>query len=158
MCCSGILFHSVVLQSGDSPRALSSRGIRVKRKPGRQFFLQPCPAHQDCRCAIYAERPARCREFACLQLVRVLDGSIAEADALTVIAEARRRAALVEELLECAGETRGHKPLAARCETVFTPPLDDSGEAAELRTRLRAAMDDLEDLLVRKFRTEPSAA
>lgn len=158
MCCNGILFHSVVLQTGDTPRSLAARGVRVKRKHGRQFFLQPCPAHQECRCAIYAERPARCRQFACLQLGGVQDGSIREADALAVIAEARRRARLVEELLECAGETRRHKPLAARCEMVFTPPLDESQEATALRIRLQAARDDLEDLLRREFRTEPPAA
>ncbi len=158
MCCNGVLFHSVVLRTEDAPRRLSALGIRVKQKHGKRFFLQPCPAHEECRCAIYPDRPERCRKFSCIQLIRMRDGAVSETEALAVISEARSRASQVKELLELAGDTRGHKPLALRCESVFTPPLDASTEAAELRARLRSAMDGLEDLLRREFRTEPAGA
>ncbi len=156
MCCNGVLFFSVRLQDGDSARELTALGLKIKRRADGRHMLQPCPAHTGSGCTVYDARPARCRLFACRQLLAVEAGEISENAALEKIAEARRLAGRVRALLENAGDTRSHKSLAARCETVFTPPLDP--ETAEARDALAGAMRELEGLLTRDFRVDHAAA
>jgi Fe-S-cluster containining protein len=156
MCCNGVLFFSVRLQAGDSARQLAARGLKIKRRADGPHLLQPCAAHTGSGCSVYAHRPARCRLFVCRQLLGVEAGEISEAEAWEKIAEARRRTVRVQGLLESAGDTRGHKALATRYETVFTPPLDP--ETAPVREELAGAMQELEDLLARDFRVEHASA
>ena len=95
MCCDGVLFHSVELQPGDSPRQLAALGLKLRSKKGVAFFLQPCSAHREvgstCSCAIYDQRPARCRLFNCRQLLGVASGETTETDALGKIRTARSK-------------------------------------------------------------------
>lgn len=147
MCCNGILFHSVLLQPGDSARALSALGLKTKRKKGRVFFLQPCPAHREDRCAIYEQRPARCRLFNCRQILRVAAGEITEAAALEKIREARTRAANVDALIRRVAETNPGRALAQRCANALTTP-----ERTPLHDELESAMQKLEALLENDFR------
>lgn len=152
MCCNGVLFYSVVLQGADSARELAALGLKVKRRKHEQHVLQPCPAHQGSRCAIYDQRPGRCRLFACRQLQAMEAGEITETAAMEKVWEARRRADRVRALFQAAGDTRENKAFATRYETLFTEPLDPSPEMAVLREELKAAMRELEDLLARDFR------
>lgn len=156
MCCNGVLFFSVRLQEGDSARQLAALGLKIKRRADGRHLLQPCAAHTGSGCAVYAHRPARCRLFVCRQLLGVEAGEIAEDDAREKISTARRLTVRVRELLESVGDTRDHKALATRCETVFTPPLDP--ETAPGREALAQAMRELETLLVRDFRVDHAAA
>lgn len=158
MCCDGVLFYGVKLQQSDSSRALRALGLKVKRKHGHEQSLQPCPAHQDCCCSIYADRPQRCREFECAQLIGVARADLSESQALENILHARTLVARVEALLLIAKDERLGKSLATRCETVFTPPLDESPGAAENRVALRAAIKELEAFLSSHFRVEPPSA
>ncbi len=150
MCCNGVMFHTVRMQPGDSAKALSALGLKLKRKKGQHYILQPCPAYRDSQCSIYAARPERCRIFECRQLKRVASGEITEAMALEKIREAKRRVEEVNELLQQAGKTDPKRPLSKRCEKVMAEPAD--GEGAEVRARLALAMRELEVMLDQEFR------
>ena len=158
MCCDGVLFYGVKLQASDSSRALRALGLKVKRKYGHEQSLQPCPAHQNCSCSIYADRPQRCRDFECLQLAGVARAELSEPQALENILRARTLVDRVEALLLIAKDERAGKSLATRCETVFTPPLDDSPGAAENRVALGGAIKELEAFLSSHFRVAPPPA
>jgi len=155
LCCNGVLFFSVRLQATDSARTLSALGLKPKRKNRETHLLQPCPAHVDSCCTIYADRPARCRAFVCRQLRAVEDGALAETEALATIRETLSLVDRVRNLLRQAGDSREHKAFATRYATIFTEPLDPSEEAREIRDHLRAAMRELETRLSTDFRVEP---
>ncbi|NOS71719.1 MAG: YkgJ family cysteine cluster protein [Verrucomicrobia bacterium] len=92
LCCNGVLFADVRRERGDDSPLFAQHGPRVP---------QPCPAfnHGDCTCALYADRPARCRKFECKQLLAVRAGAKTAEAALKKIRQARKLAAQVESLL-----------------------------------------------------------
>jgi len=154
MCCDGVLFHAVNLQAGDSPRQLASLGMKLRRKKGVEFFLQPCFAHCEkegsCSCAIYDQRPVRCQLFNCKQLVAVTEGRTSEADALEKITETRARVALVNELIAEFGESNLNRSLSHRVAHALT--LQKGQERTPLHDRLDGSMIELEALLEKEFR------
>jgi len=157
MCCNGVMFHTVLLQPSDSAKALSALGLKLKkRKNGKNYILQPCPAFRGSHCSIYASRPERCRVFECRQLLRVAAGEITEAAALEMIRDTQRRVAEVTDLIERSvpGGTNPKKPLSKRGETAMAEPLHPTSDAAavELRDQLTRAMRELDELLDREFR------
>ena len=154
MCCNGVLFHGMAVQPEDSVRAFAAKGMKAKRRDGELQFLQPCPAHEGNCCRIYADRPQRCRVFACRQLEGVSLGKISESAALEKIQEARRLTDRVRDLLDKLGDSRTTRPLATRCAGVFTPPLDPSPQAKSWSDELRLAMTDLEEFLANNFRPQ----
>ena len=148
------MFHTVRLQPADSPKALAALGLKLKRKKGAHYILQPCPAWQACQCSIYAARPERCRVFECRQLQRVATGEATEAAALGKIRDVQRRVAQVNELLARSGSTSAKRPLAKRCEKIMAEPLDASSDPAALALRddLTRAMQELNAILDTDFR------
>ena len=154
ICCNGVMFYRVLLQSIDSPRELIALGLRWKRKRAEQFILQPCPAHQESKCAIYEQRPERCRLFECRLLKRVAAREIDEPEAREKIREAVERAADVNRLLDAAGKSDPKKPLAKRYEKITAEPVEGSSDpkAIALREQLTLAMQELEELLDNDFR------
>jgi hypothetical protein len=150
----------VQLQPGDSPGELAALGLKLKRKKGRQYILQPCPAHRESRCSIYAARPERCRLFECRQLKRVAAGEITEAMALANIHEVKRRVLHLNELLKLEGAANVKQPLSKRCEKVLGEPLVASSdrETVENRNRFTQAMQELYAMLDQDFRPEPKGA
>jgi len=158
MCCNGVLFHRVRLQPADSPKELAALGLKLKRKQGQHYLLQPCPAFRETHCSIYASRPERCRIFECRQLQRVSAGEITEAMALEKIREVKRRVGEVNDLLSQVAETTDtKKPLMKRCDQVLTEPpsLTADGEEVELQKRLTLAAQELETMLDQEFRIDP---
>lgn len=149
MCCNGVLFHAVVLQPGDSSRALAALGLKIKRRKGEESFRQPCVAHQDSRCTIYDQRPQRCRAFACRQLLGMTSGEIPEAAALARVRDAVAGVARVQALIDRVAETNPLRALAQRYANAMT---DAPEETAPLRVELEAAMRELEKILDRDFR------
>ena len=147
MCCDGTLFHSVVLQPTDSPRALSSLGLTLKRKPGLTTFRQPCSAHQNNQCAIYEDRPQRCRLFNCQQLLRVAAGEITQSLAQETIASTRKKINQVVEKIEQLTETNPNQGLTQR----FAVALTNTTPSPE-RAELEAAMTELQAILKKEFR------
>jgi len=156
MCCDGVLFHSVELQKGDSSRALAALGLKLRRKKGVEFFLQPCSAHREeagtCACTIYDNRPMRCRLFDCRQLRGVAAAEITETEALEKIREARARVAEVTALMDQIVETNPHRGLAHRVANALTLPKSDMVIASELHDRLDSTMRELESFLQKEFR------
>jgi len=150
MCCDGTLFHSVLLQPGEEPRQLSSLGLKIKKKSGQTFFYQPCPAHQNGECRIYPDRPHRCRQFNCQQLVRLAEGKTTEPQALETIREARRMVSRVEQLMDETEETNPLRGLATRCATAL-----DTTNRSPLHEQLESAMQTLEKFLESEFRVKP---
>jgi len=149
MCCDGTLFHSVLLQPGEDPRQLSSLGLKIKKKGGQTFFYQPCSAHHKGQCRIYPDRPQRCRQFNCQQLVRLSEGKTTEPQALEAIREARRMATHVEQLMEQIEETNPLRGLATRCAAAL-----DAASRSPLHEELESAMKALEKILESEFRIE----
>jgi len=147
MCCDGTLFHSVILQPTDSPRTLSSLGLTLKRKPGGTTFRQPCSAHQNNQCAIYENRPQRCRLFNCQQLLRVASGEITQSAAQETIASTRGKRNQVIEKIERLTETNPNQGLTQR----FAVALANTAPSLE-RTELEAAMTELQAILEKEFR------
>ena len=149
MCCNGVLFHSVLLQAGESARAFSALGLKTKRQKGRDFFRQPCPAHHGCRCAIYGRRPKRCRLFNCRQILRVATDKAAEARAMEKIDEAGKLVGRVNALIGRVAETNPNRSLAQRCANALT-----TSDRTPLHDELESAMRKLEALLETEFRME----
>ena len=154
LCCNGVLFHTVQLQPGDSAKVLTALGLKLKRKQGHQYILQPCPAFKESCCSIYAARPQRCRLFECQQLLRVEAGEITEASALEKIRAVQRRVMELDELLQSAGGTNFKRPLSKRCEKAMAEPLAALTDpaAVAIRHRLTRAMAELNQILNDDFR------
>ena len=160
LCCDGTIFHHVRLQPGDSAKALAALGLKLKRKRKHDHILQPCPAHRDCQCAIYQDRPERCRLFECRQLQRISAGDLTEAAAAAKIREALDRVGRLLTLFRLAGESNSKGPLTIRYEKILATPLDPAaGEAAAaLRARIILEMCEFEALVETEFRPAPPAA
>lgn len=154
MCCNGVLFSGMRLQPEDSAKTLARLGLRAKKRKDGLHIPQPCPAHRDSCCSIYADRPVRCRNFKCRQLLELENGSIDSDAAMEKIRYAQMLVETVQALLVRAGDSRGNKPLAVRVEAVFTPPLEQGPEAASARDALHAAMTQLEATLANDFRVD----
>lgn len=154
LCCNGVMFHTVQLQPGDVPQALVALGLRIKRKKGHSYILQPCPAYRESCCSIYPSRPERCRLFECQQLKRLAAEEITEMAALEKIGDVRQRVRRINALLERAGTTNEKRPLSKRCEKIMAEPLHASSEAetVKLHQELTREMEALEVILDEHFR------
>lgn len=106
LCCNGVLFADVRPEPGDKSPLFAGR-LRVN---------QPCPAFNSatCACAIYKDRPARCRKFECRQLLGVQAGEITMDTALKRISKARQLATKVEKLLTELGHNETRLSLSRR--------------------------------------------
>ncbi len=116
LCCNGAIFADVQLQAGDDAEQLAKLGLVVKSAGSNQNpkFVQPCVAHDGCRCRIYDERPSYCRQFDCALLKSFRCGILAKQDVLEIISTARERVALVKELLRELGDTEVSVSLGVR--------------------------------------------
>jgi hypothetical protein len=162
LCCNGVLFKDVELQPGDDAARLKSLGLSVRnpqsaiRNP-KSKFPQPCAALcEDNRCRIYAERPARCRQFECARFKSVAAGATSVAAALRTIRLARQRAERVRTLLRALGDTNEQVALSLRFKRlrrrIESTPLDDA--TAETYADLTLAVQDLNLLLAESFYPE----
>jgi Fe-S-cluster containining protein len=124
MCCNGVLFADVRRECGDPSPLFEQFGPRV---------AQPCPAFnfESCACAIYAERPARCRKFECRQLLGVRAGTTTTQKALREIRAARKLAASVEKSLGQLGFNDLKLPLKSRFQKC-----QRAAEAEKFRRRI----------------------
>lgn len=130
LCCNGVLFADVRPEPGDTSPLFA----------GRSRVNQPCPAfdHGTCACAIYNERPARCRKFECRQFISVRNGEITPEAALKRIRKARQLAAKVERLLAELGHEEARLSLSRRFRRCQ--------RAAEAGGLAREQLDTLADL------------
>jgi Fe-S-cluster containining protein len=163
LCCNGVLFKDVELQPGDDAKRLAMLGIPlVKRKSEiknpKAKFSQPCAALcADNCCRIYAERPARCREFECALFKSVAAGETQVPAALRTIRTTLKRAAKVRELLQVLGDADEALALSLRFKRtrrrMESAEIDDA--TAETYAELTLAVHDLNLLLAQKFYPDP---
>ena len=156
LCCDGTLFKDVELQAGDSARHLQSLhpALTIRNKK----FPQPCAALcADKRCAIYADRPARCRSFECALFQSVAAGTTTPGAARRIIRAARQRADKVRRLLRSLGDADEHLALSLRFKRQrrrFDVVAPDK-TSAKVFAELTLAVHELNLLLARKFYPDP---
>ena len=143
------------LQRSDDAARLRALGLRLAAKGGKQCFRQPCPGFDGRLCRLYAERPERCRTFACRLLQRVIAGELAPAAALRSVTAAARVAGRVRDRVRALGETDETLPLRRRYARIMAQPRDFAGDESvlEQRSKLMLTVDRLAKRLARDFLT-----
>ena len=146
LCCNGALFADVRLLPSERVEALTSCGVKIRRRAGSQpRFLQPCACLDGTVCHIYDSRPNHCRTFECRLLQRVKAGVCSLTDALASIRSMQRRVNRVSRLLQESGQTDTTQPLATRYSRLMRLPMDLEQDpmGAERRGRLMLEMHRL---------------
>ena len=169
LCCDGTLFRDVELQPGDDAAKLRALGLPVTRSRRREEadhlkFPQPCAALcPDLKCRVYADRPARCREFECALFKAVAVGKVDLPAALKTIRHTRQQAEKVRRLLRELGDVGERVSLARRFKRVKKkfdsgdPPAGLDAETAYDRfAELSLAVHELDMRLRTKFHPDPS--
>jgi uncharacterized protein len=153
VCCNGVLFGDVVLQSGDKPARMRAWGIRIARRRGKRRFLQPCAAFGGDHCRIYEGRPRYCHDFECGLLRAVNAGQLKPVVALGWIRAVHRRADRVKRLLRQLGDDDEHVSLRRRFQRMAKRCQSGAPhqKAAELFGRLTLAMHELNLTLRDRF-------
>ena len=160
LCCNGVLFKDVELQSRDDAAQLRSLGLPLKCRLARRNrpalvaeasnshwkFPQPCAAlGADGRCRVYDARPVRCRDFECALFKAVSSGRLNPAAALRVVRKTLQRADEVKRLLRELGDTNDTLALSLRFKRLrkrLDRGLADE-ETADLYAQLTLAVHDL---------------
>lgn len=155
LCCNGVLFGDVELQTADRPETFLNFGLKLQRK-GRGNtlrFRQPCPCLDKNLCRIYASRPERCRTFECHVLKRVQAGELTTEAALKIITRARRRSGRVLKIIRALGNQDEHLPLNQRYARIMREPMDLAGDESviELRSKLMLAVHELAQTIGAEF-------
>jgi uncharacterized protein len=174
LCCNGVLFRDVELQPGDAPQRLRTLGMpltplrkqaaaRLRKAgvvsaPSGLKFNQPCSAlRPDCRCRIYPDRPARCRDFECALFKAVAAGTTASVAAKRIIRSTLQQAERVKSLLRQLGDTEETLALSLRFQRIQKQMHRDGPDeaAAEVYSELTLAVHDLNMSLRREFYPDP---
>jgi uncharacterized protein len=148
LCCDGTLFPSTELQSADEVGAARAAGFDVVPYRDRNAFLQPCPAHRDCACTVYAIRPPTCREFRCELLKKLEQGDISQQAAHEIV---KSTLAAKNALLGLAGVPSANDP---QLRTLIRTCTEDLEERAA-HARLFFSFIVLQKTLDRFFRSKP---
>ncbi len=153
LCCNGVLFGDVELQRNDDAESLAAFGLSLFRKGRKHCFNQPCACFDGKWCGIYADRPIRCRTFACKLLKQAQAGGIEASSALRKIADARRAAEKVRRLVRALGHTDEAMPLNRRYAAIAAEPIDlgADDQRVERLSELMLAVDQLVKILERDF-------
>ena len=146
LCCNGVLFADVRPEPDDPSPLFQGNRSRV---------AQPCPAFNSttCACAIYAERPARCRKFECRQLLGVRAGTTTTEKALRQIRAMRELVDKVEKLLTELDFNNVRLPLSRRFQRCQRAA--ENGKLPESKfdqlAALQLAVHQLTGLLAKEF-------
>jgi uncharacterized protein len=157
LCCNGVLFRDVELQPGDCPERLLHLGVPLEasKQPRHPRKLrQPCPAlGAGNRCQVYADRPARCRDFECALLKAAMAGEAELPVALRAIRETLELAARVRQLLRQLGDEEEALALSRRFQRMQKQICrqDWSEETAALYGQLTLGVHELNLRLGREF-------
>jgi Fe-S-cluster containining protein len=153
LCCDSTLFADVELRAGDDATRLKKLGLTLEKKgKSKMAFAQPCACFDGKLCTIYRDRPKRCGLFECGLLKRVGAEEMTANAALKKIAEAKKRAGEVRELLRALGQHDERMALTHRYTQVMSAPMDFSLEGeAEKRGELMMAVSGLMQLLQKEF-------
>ena len=160
MCCDGTLFRDVELRPPDDRAALKRAGLAIR--PFRRSadgdtvtghrFPQPCSAlGAECRCAVYAQRPAGCRAFECALFQSVAAGRMSLPQAGRKIARTRDLALQARRWLTELGDTEETLALSKRFQRMQRrffagelPSNQEANAAAERFGELAAVIGELQ--------------
>ena len=160
LCCNGVIFADVQLQSGDNATRLLALGLafaKSRKSPiVNRKFSQPCTAFASCKCNIYSERPTYCRQFECLLLKSVKAGETKTSEARRVVRSALEQAEKVKDLLRRLGDTDESLALSKRFQRMrrkVEGSLCDK-ETAHTFGELTLAVHELNMVLSERFYSE----
>ncbi len=154
LCCDSTLFADVELRAGDDARELARLGLSLEKKGrNKTAFAQPCACFDGKLCAIYGNRPKRCRTFECGLLKKTGAGELNAGIALEKISKAKTLVKKVRELLRSLGQNDERLALTKRYALAMSAPVDlaASENNSELRGELMMAVNDLMRQLQRDF-------
>jgi Fe-S-cluster containining protein len=154
LCCNGVLFADVELRAGDNAARLAELGLSLKKKgQGKLAFAQSCACFDGRLCAIYNDRPERCRTFECGLLKRVENNEMQTEAALKIISKTKRQAENVRVLLRQLGQNDERLAMTKRYSQAMSAPIDlaDHETDSERRGELMLAVDELMRQLQRDF-------
>lgn len=149
ICCDGTLFGGVNLKAGDLLAPLQAGGILIQTKETQQSFKQPCAAHRQGCCQVYADRPSTCRTYRCELLKKYEDGVVSWTEARAKIGRAQRLRQTIETEMsrlvpECGrmSVVAISRSVPARAELAANPDLRKNW--APLMLHLAALLDCLQ--------------
>ena len=87
-CCDGTLFSAMPLKPDDAVTPLKAAGINIVSDNDLTLLKQPCAAHKNCTCIVYANRPQKCRTYKCELLKRFERDDVFHEAALEIITKA----------------------------------------------------------------------
>lgn len=102
LCCDGTLFHRGYLKPDDPLAPLTAAGMDIAIDHSQQVFTQPCAAHDQGRCTVYANRPGVCRHYRCELLKRFIAKDVQYTVAMGLV---ERTKSIRDEVRELAAET-----------------------------------------------------
>ncbi|GAB5522794.1 MAG: hypothetical protein Roseis2KO_06660 [Roseivirga sp.] len=100
-CCDGTAFGQVPIE--DSDLVGVSLKMNLMEAEGKRVLKQPCAAHINNTCTIYADRPSVCSDYQCKLLKESVDGEIDVSDAHKAIETLQLLKIEIERLLKAAG-------------------------------------------------------
>jgi Fe-S-cluster containining protein len=115
--------------------------------------MQPCAAHDGCKCSIYSSRPVYCRQFECSLLKRVNSRQLEKKEALRLIYLARDHLVRIRLGLRELGEANETLSHRVRFKKMATQ-IERAGPhhpKARVFADLTLAIHDLDLLLVESF-------
>jgi Fe-S-cluster containining protein len=154
LCCNGVLFADVELRAGDDAKRLAKLGLTLEKKGrNKTAFAQPCACFDGKLCAIYDDRPKRCRTFECGLLKRVQADELDADAALKTISKSKRQAEKVRGLLRQLGQNDERLAMTKRYAQAMSAPINmaDLESDSERRGELMLAVDELMRQLQRNF-------
>lgn len=154
LCCDSTLFADVELRAGDDARELARLGLSLEKKGrSKTAFAQPCACFDGKLCAIYDDRPKRCRMFECGLLKKIGADELSACVALEKISKAKSLVKKVRGLLRQLGQNDERLALTKRYAQAMSAPVDLSASenSSELRGELMMAVNDLMQQLQRDF-------
>ena len=105
LCCDGTLFWGMPLVPDDDVTPLEAVGINIVSDNDLTVLKQPCAAHKNCTCVVYANRPQRCRTFNCKLLKRFEREDVSQQSALEIINKMKSLKNEMNELALAASTT-----------------------------------------------------
>ena len=89
LCCNGALHPSVPIQEDEVKRIAEYMPRSIFRVQSKPKMKLPCESRQGNICAIYNERPGRCRAYQCKLLKKYMSGEIPRTQAIAIIDQAK---------------------------------------------------------------------
>lgn len=141
LCCTGALFNVVVLDRAEVETSHRLKLRVVSSNDGRVGIKQPCSAF-DGDCAVYEERPGKCRTFRCQLLADMEAAHFSLAEAQSAVRAMKEVIRQIESALPTQNPADPH-PLRIRIAM--------ENARAELPQHVVSTMLTYESLLASRF-------